>query len=85
MDQVTSVYGLINFLRRLRIIGTLYAHTEPAEKLNGRVGHYEFIDFSNADYSLVKDSYDPAKIGMNQQELLEGIFGRITLNKSKIP
>jgi hypothetical protein len=85
MDQVTNTYGLINLLRRLRVIGTLHAHTEPAEKLDGRVGHYEFIDFSGSDYAIIKDYYDPAKTGMEQEELLEKIFGRVALKKRGTP
>lgn len=78
MDQVSATYNLFKFLKRLRVIGHLEAHTEPAAEQSGDIfGDYVMCDMTGADYSIVKDWYDPSRGRIDQDELLEKLFGRI--------
>jgi len=65
-DQVSSFYGLLKFLQRLRIIGHLDVMTRS------------FVDTSNKNYTLIKFSYSNDKTRISQEELLENIFGRLS-------
>jgi hypothetical protein len=75
-EQVAATYNLMKFLRRLRVIGRLEAHTEPAEDFEA-FGHEACFNFSPAIYSIVKDGYSHDRGHMDSEELLERMFGRI--------
>lgn len=77
MDQCASVYTLVKFLRRLRVIGNLQAHTVRCEPDVQAIGNFDFIDMTGADYAIVKDGYSSSRLLMDQEELLENMFGRI--------
>lgn len=78
MEQVGSTYKLVNFLKRLRVIGDLKAHTEGISGLQLHADDpYFFTDFSGRDYCIVKDGYSPERTKMDETELLEKIFGRV--------
>ena len=77
-DQVTSTYGLFNFLMRLRVIGHLAAHTEQADIGGGDIfGDYVLHDFTGANYSIVKDGYSSSKKVIESIEIMEKLFGRL--------
>lgn len=78
MDQCAKFYTLVQFLRRLRVIGNLAAHTEHSgiEDVQA-LGSFDLIDMTGANYAIVKDGYSSSRILIDQEELLESIFGRI--------
>lgn len=79
MEQVSKAYQLMTFLKRLRVIGHLEAHTESAQSLSRLEldDVYCLIDMQGRDYSIVKDGYSHERQSIDQIELLEQIFGRI--------
>ncbi len=76
-EQVVTVYGLFNFLKRLRVIGHLEAHTVQQMPPIEILGQYDVIDMTGADYAIIKDGYSSDKSRIQGDELLEGIFGRL--------
>ena len=82
MDQVAATYTLFRFLERLKIIGHLKAHTEQAESDSGDIiGDYYIHDFTGADYSIIKDSYNPEKRHIDMIVELERLFGRLKVQQ----
>lgn len=78
MEQVASTYTLINFLKRLRIIGHLEAHTEQDDNVVYQMGAYDLVDMTDANYKIVKDGYTSSRQSIWQEELLEKLFGRLS-------
>lgn len=84
-DEVTSVYHLIRFLERLRIIGYLSAHTESNQIMECNLdvdsgGHEVLYIADSPSYTLVKDGYDPVKgVHIASIEMLEKVFGRLKI------
>lgn len=79
VEQVTSFYALIKFLRRLKVIGVLEARTiETHPDIIKISDEYDLIDMTNAHYGIVKEGYSPNRIPMLQEELLEKLFGRLS-------
>lgn len=74
-EQVTAFYQLVNFLRRLRVIGTLYAKTVPASQETVILDNYDLIDMTMAIYGIRKLGYDTSRGIIDAEERLEKIFG----------
>lgn len=75
-DQVTTAYILINFLKRLKIIGNLKLHTEEIASPDAEhIGHFDLFDFTAGGYSIIKDSYSSERVPDLELELAE-IFRR---------
>lgn len=77
MGQVNSFYTLIKLLRRLRVIGVLYAETRQATQEIDILGVYDIIDMTDAIYRINKLGYSEDKNHMRAEEYLEKIYGRI--------
>ncbi len=74
-DQVRVVYNLFRFLERLKITGHVEAHTERAWYNHGDVfDNYQLHDFTDADYSIIKDGYNSSQGYMDALEQLERVF-----------
>jgi len=76
MEEVAKFYKLLNFLRRLRIIGHLEAHTEQVENVVYEMEAYTLVDMTDANYRVVKDSYSSSRERISAEDLLEKLYGR---------
>jgi hypothetical protein len=74
-DEVTSTYALFRFLEKLKVIGHLMAHTEQLDKENGDIfGRYLLYDFTEGDYSIIKDGYTSQPRSPDAMEQIEQIL-----------
>lgn len=76
MEQCNSTYQLFKFLKRLRIIGSITAHTVETMPEVDIMGNYDLIDMTSAGYSIIKDGYTSERT-IDVEEELEKIFGRL--------
>lgn len=83
IDKVRAVRSLLMFLRRLRATGEL--HTTLYRKFTANAWIEADYQFDNClkvnldEYTMVKVEYNPDKSSMDQEEVLESIFGRKTV------
>lgn len=80
IEKVKAVRSLLMMLRRLRATGHLQTTLYRKFTSNNWVeADYQFDSCLKAnldEYTMVKIDYDPDRSTMDQEEILEGLFGR---------
>ena len=74
-EQVAATRKLLYVLRKVRATGTLHITVVSSHFLSSNPG--DIFKLDESAFTIIKDEYSPDMYSMNQEEMLEKIFGRL--------